>query len=332
MDRWSLRWWVLAAALFMWPLTCPAPLVYTPGEGWSYEPVGGTKWQRARAKDQFEVAQESFDEKRYNVTIKACRRVVKIWPLSDYAPQAQYLMGRAYEARKMDERAFKSYQQLLEKYPKLENYQEVLARQFDIANRYLAGQWFKLWGYIPFFPSMTKTADMYEKVVRNGPYSDIAPQAQMNIGAAHEKRSAGKVEKFSAAVKAYERAADRYHDQKTVASEALYKAGLAYFKMARKSDYDQSLAGQAIATFGDFMTLYPDDPRLPEVQKMVSQLRTEQARGSFMIARFYEKRRNYDGAAIYYNEVQVKDAESSYAEEARKRMDAIKQRTSASAK
>ena len=47
---------------------------------------------------------------------------------------------------------------LLEKYPKVENYDEVLQRQFVIANRYLGGQWFKLWGYVPFFPSMDKTS------------------------------------------------------------------------------------------------------------------------------------------------------------------------------
>jgi hypothetical protein len=29
-------------------------------------------------------------------------------------------------------------------------------------------------GYIPVPPSMDKTADMFEKVVKNGPYSDVA--------------------------------------------------------------------------------------------------------------------------------------------------------------
>jgi outer membrane protein assembly factor BamD (BamD/ComL family) len=328
MDRWSVRLLVVLAVLFAWPLTCPAPLVYTPGEGWSYEPVGGRKWQKARAKDQFEVAREAYDQKQYNVAVKAARRTVKVWPLSDYAPQAQYLMGRAYEARRMDERAFKAYQQLLEKYPKVENYEEVLGRQFEIANRYLAGQWFKLWGYIPFFPSMQKTAAMYETVIKNGPYSDIAPTAQMNIGAAHEKRAASKVEKYSAAVKAYERAADRYHDQKAIASDALYKAGLAYFKQAKTSEYDQSISAQAIATFNDFITLHPDDARVGEAQALISQLRTEQARGSYRIARYYEKKRQWDGALVYYNEVELKDRDSPFAEEARQRVEAINRRKS----
>ena len=43
------------------PYRSPAPLIYRPGEGWTYESVGGAKWQRTRAKDQLEVAQEAFD-------------------------------------------------------------------------------------------------------------------------------------------------------------------------------------------------------------------------------------------------------------------------------
>ena len=40
------------------------------------------------------------------------------------------------------------------------------------------------------------------------------------------------------AVKAYELAADRYHDRPEVASEALYRAGLAYDKQAQTAAAD----------------------------------------------------------------------------------------------
>jgi outer membrane protein assembly factor BamD len=311
------------------PFTSPAPLIYRPGEGWTYEAVGSGKWVRTRAKDQLDVAEEAFDAKKYDTAFKASRRTVKVWPLSDYAPRAQYLLGRCYEARHDDKLAFDEYQRLLERYPKVENYQEVVQRQFEIANRYLAGQWFKLWGYIPFFPSMDKTVAMYEKVIKNGPYSAVAPQAQLNIGAAREKQVSffNRIDPFREAVKAYEAAADRYHDNGQVAAEAIYKAGYAYYKQARKAEYDQSVAGQAIATFDDFVTIYPDDPRVPEAQKMRNTLKTEQARGNFDIARYYEKKRRWDGAKIYYNEAFSRDPSGPFAQPARERLDALKKRT-----
>ena len=322
MNRWSVRIALILFCLVAFPFRSPAPLIFVPGEGWTYETPGTAgKWQRTRAKDQLQVAQEAFDRKDHGLALKAAHRTVKVWPLSDYAPQAQYLIGRCYEARGNDEKAFKAYQQVLEKYPKIDSYQEILQRQFGIATRFLGGQRFRIWGYIPFFPSMTKTADMYAKIIKNGPYSEIAPKAQMNIGAAREKQS-----DYPQAVKAYERAADRYNDRPDVASEAVYKAGLAYNKQAKTAEYDQSIAGHAIATFTDFMALYPKDERVPEAQKLITSLKTEQARGSFQTAKFYEKYKKWDGALIYYNEVLLKDPESQLAAASRLRIDSLKKR------
>jgi outer membrane protein assembly factor BamD len=333
MNR-SARAILILLALLLLPFRSPAQrnnvtpesggLTYRPGEGWSYETPGSDvgQWQKTRAKDQLEVAQQAFDKKNYGLALKASRRITKVWPNADSVPPAQYLIGRCYEARSQDERAFNAYQQLLEKHPKVVNYQEIQQRQFEIATRFLKGQWFKLFNYIPAFPSMEKTADMFEKIIKNGPYSPISPEAQMSIGAAREKQK-----EFPQAVKAYERAADRYSEQQKVSADALFKAGLAYQKQAKTADYDQNIAGQAVTTFIDFIALHPDDSRVAEAHKIITSLKSEQARGNFQIAKFYEKGKHLHGAKVYYNEVLQKDAGSPLATEARQRIDSINQRT-----
>ena len=314
-----------SACVWLVPFRSPAPLIYTPGEGWSYEPVGGGgNWQRTRAKDQLIVAQDALDKKDYSTALKAAHRTVKVWPLSDYAPQAQFVIGQCYEAKGMDERAFKEYENVIEKYPRFVDSEKVLARQYEIANRFLAGEWFRLWTYIPFFPSMEKTADMYGKIVKDGPFSQVAPEAQMKIGTAREKQK-----NFPLAAKAYETAADRYHDRGQIAADAVFRAGLAYQKQAQTAEYDQSTAGQAIATFTDFMTLYPDDSRVPEAQKIIASLRNEQARGDFNIGKEYESHGQLVSARIYYNEVVnllLAEPNSQYATQARARIEALNKR------
>ena len=329
MNRWRARVFLVFLVLALFPSRSPAPLVYRPGEGWTYESPSGKEaaWRKLRAKDQLAVAQKAFDDKDYSLALKAARRVVTIWPLSDYAADGQFLVGQCYEARRQDEKAFKAYDQLLGKYPKIATATEIQRRQFQIANRFLAGEWFKLLGFIPFFPSMDKTAEMYEKIVRFGPYGPYGPPSQMNVGAAREKEK-----DLPLAVKAYELAADRYAAQPAVASEALFKEGMAYDKQARKADYDQSISDQATSTFNDFIALYPDDPRVADARKVIASLVVEKARGNFAIAQFYEKTKrfdgspNYVGALIYYNEVLVKGAGSALADKARQRIAAIKQR------
>jgi outer membrane protein assembly factor BamD len=314
------------------PVRSPAPLIYTPGEGWTYEPVGREgKWRRTTAKDQLQVAQAGFSHGDYSLARKAARRVVTVFSLSDYAPEAQYLVGRCYEAQHYDEKAFAEYQKVLEKYPKSEKVKEVFQRQYEIALRFLHGQWFKLWGYIPMFPSMDRTAGMFEKIVKGGPYSDVAPHAQLRVGAAREKQR-----HYPEAVKAYERAADRYHDRPVIAADALYRAGISYQKQAATAEYDQSAAGKAITTFTDFLTLYPEDRRAAEAQQVIATLKYEQARGNIAIAEFYEKRRRWEAAGKYYNEVVNHDLldkpDSPQALKALQRLDAIKKRLQTASK
>ncbi len=318
-------WILLLVVVVLLPSRSPAPLVFIPGEGWYYENYGETgKWQRPRAKEQLEVAEQSFTNKNYTVTLHAAHRILRVWPLSDYAPRAAYLVGRCLETQHKDEAAFNAYQQIIEKYPKSGQYNEVLWRQYEIANRFLDGEWFKLWNVVPLYPSMDETAKLYDKIVGSGPYSEVAPHAQLRIGAAREKQRS-----YAGAVKAYETAADRYHDQPAIAADAMYRAGVAWEKQADTAEYDQGAAGQAIAAYTDFTTFYPDDKRVPDAQKAIVKLKAEQVRGNFEIAQFYEAGHKWAGAVVYYNAVLQLDANSPLAAQARQRIDVLKPRLQA---
>lgn len=328
MNRRNLCLVLLTLCVAGVPFRAPAPFVYRPGEGWSYEPVGGGgRWQQKRAKDQLDVAQAAFDKKDYGLALKAAKRVVSVWPFSDFAPQAQYLAGQCYQGLGNQEKAFNEYQKVLEKFPRLGNFDEISRRQFEIATAFLGGKHFHALKVIPY-TSMEKSAGMFGKIVRNGPYSDIAPEAQLKIGAAREKEKLlwFKSPDYPGAAKAYELAADRYHDRPAIAAEGLFHAGLAYQKEALTADYDQSTAGQAIAVFTDFLTLYPTDARVPQAQSIIEGLKLEQARGNFEIARFYEKNHRGAAAQVYYNEVVLKAPGSPYAAQAQERIDALKNR------
>jgi outer membrane protein assembly factor BamD len=315
-------WILLLIVMVLLPSRSPAPLVFVPGEGWYYESVGEhARWQRSRAKEQIEVAEQAFTNKDYAVTLHAAHRVLRVWPLSDYAPRAAYLVGRCLEIKHQDEAAFNAYQQIIDKYPKSGQYNEVLWRQYEIANRFLGGEWFRLWNLIPLYPSMDETAKLYGKIVTSGPYSEVAPHAQLRIGAAREKQR-----NYADAVKAYETASDRYRDQPTIAADAMYRTGLAWEKQADTAEYDQGAAAQAIAAYTDFITFFPDDRRVSDCQKSIVKLKAEQVRGNFEIARFYEHGHKWAGAIVYYNAVLQLDANSPLAAQARQRIDVLKPR------
>ncbi len=307
------------------PYRCPAPLIFTPGEGWSYETPGSAgKWMRDRAEDQLEAAQAFHDAQDFKIALKAAKRVIREWPFSDFAPDAQYLAGMSYQGMDRDEKAFTEYQALLDNYPTSKHYDEALRKQFGIANKYLAGKRFRIWGLLPLYRSMNKTTVMYEDLIQNGPFSDVAPKAQMKIGLAREQQK-----KYASAVKAYEKAADKYNKQPEVVSDALYSAGMALLKETKTAEYDQGAASKAIEVFTDFMALFPNDPRIEATRAHIDEIRVEQARGSLIIARFYEHKGAIDGALTYYNDVVdilnrlLNNPEHPFAVEARERITAL---------
>ncbi len=325
MNRRFVLLFAVAAFAALVPFRSPAPLIYTPGEGWYYESYGEkADWMRPRAEAQLDVAEQAFTNKNYSITLHAAHRVVRLWPLSDYAPGAEYLVGRCLEVDGKDEAAFNAYQDIIKKYPQSGKYEDVLWRQYEIAGRFLNGEWFRLWGTIPLYPSMDQTAAMFEKIVNGGPYSDVAPHAQLQIGAAREKQK-----NYADAVEAYETAADRYHDQPQIASDALFREGIAWQKQAATAEYDQSTAGKSIAAYTDFKTLFPDDKRVPVAEKAIALLKAQQVEGNFKIAQFYENSKvldaeqRRDGARVYYNEVLQLGPNSPYADLARQRLAAL---------
>jgi outer membrane protein assembly factor BamD len=161
--------------------------------------------------------------------------------------------------------------------------------------------------------------------VTNGPFSEVAPHAQLRIGAAREKQK-----DYESAVKAYESAADQYYDQPDIVADAMYGRGYCYQKQAASAEYDQGTAAQAIAAYTDLKTLFPDDKRVPEADKAITALKAQQVQSSFEIAQFYEKSKTLNaeqrrsGAVVYYNEVLQLDPNSPYAAQARQRIEVLK--------
>src|SRR5437667_3413477 len=70
-------------------------------------------------------------------------------------------------------------------------------------------------------------------MIRRPPRSTLFPYTTLF-------RSREKQHNYALAVKAYELAADRYNDRPKIASDALYRAGLAYKQQAQTAEYDQS--------------------------------------------------------------------------------------------
>jgi outer membrane protein assembly factor BamD len=298
----------------VWAWECPAPLIWRKGEGWSYErggvPVGKTPQEQLQIAKGLQAAKNSGD------AITAYRRLVRRWPTSIAAEEGYIGLAECLSATDYHYKAFLEYQNLITKYPGSKHIDLALQRQFDIGKLFLNGTKHKVWG-LRWFAGYDKAVEVFTQVAKNAPYGKIGPEAQFNIGLAHEKQG-----EYRPAVKAYEVLLERY-SKLPIAETGQFQIGVAYQKEATRAEYDQSSANEAIAAYTDFLVRYPKSDKAPLAEKNRIALRLEQARGLFQIAQFYEKQKKYRSAIIYYSEVIEQNPKSDWAAQAEKKVAAL---------
>ncbi len=294
----------------------PAPLVWRAGEGWVDE-SSGTAASASSSREALESAKALEAKQEWDGALGAYRNLVRKWPLSFFAAEAQYKIGWILSKKGKFNEAFKAYQKMVEKYPSSTFFEQALEQQYQIGNLFLAGEPQRLLG-IPMGASMDKTVEMFEQLIKNAPYGKYSPEAQFKIGIAREKQK-----KFTDAVKAYNLILDKYPGNDIV-DDAQYQIGYAWMMASSEAEYDQSAAEKAIEAFEDFLVRYPNSEKIAAAQENIEKLRGKQTQGAMNIAKFYETNQNWKAAFIYYNEVIRQNPNTPMAEAAKKKVEAIR--------
>ncbi|MCS7062442.1 MAG: outer membrane protein assembly factor BamD [Methylacidiphilales bacterium] len=315
MMKFFLEIVLLNVLIFCGALTLEAGLVWRPGEGWVDE--SGEIAAATSSREQLEIGNRYFEKGDYDNALKAYRSLIRRWPLSFMAPEAQFKIGQCLEKRGAFWDAYRAYNTMLQKYPNSEFFNQALERQMAIGNLYLAGEKRRLLK-IPLGADYQKAVEIFEGIVRTAPFSRFAPEAQYKAGLAMENMS-----RYIEAVAAYNRVLERYPAD-DIADDAQYQIGYAWLRASQKSDYDQSAAQKALEAFEEFLIRYPTSEKAPQARQHISRLKGLSAESSLNIARFYEKQKNYEAAYIYYNDVIQQMPESEDAKIAQRKIDELR--------
>jgi outer membrane protein assembly factor BamD len=293
-----------------------AELTWRPGEGWTDE-SGGEGATAASSRDQLALAHKLEAQGQRDDALKAYKTLLRRWPLSFFAPEAQFRVGKIMEDEADYYNSFQAFQKMVTKYPSSAFFDEALGEQYRIANLYLAGEPQRLWK-IPVGPSMDKTVDMYDRIIKNAPYGTYAAESQFKIGLAREKQR-----RYTDAIDAYQKILDNYPTS-SVAANAQYQIGYAWMRAASNADYDQSAAKKAVDAFQDYLVRYPNSDKDAQAQDNIQKLSSKQTQGAYNIAQFYQTQHDPRAAFIYYNEVVREDPNSPQAQEAKKHIQELR--------
>ncbi len=125
----------------------------------------------------------------------------------------------------------------------------------------------------------------------------LLPQAYFYLGEAHTGRH-----EYILAAQAYSRIPESFPED-TLSAMATYDAGMSYSRLWRKPSLDSDYGQTALATLQSFLAAYPDSPMADSAQAEIDKLHEWFAIKSYDAGMFYLKRKAYDSAIIYFNDV-----------------------------
>lgn len=267
---------------------------------------------------QLRYAEVLEKNKKYKAATKAYNDLVIEWPTAKEAPTAQLGVARTLELREEYLKAFKEYQYLIDNYeirhlPDGISFIDVLNSQFRIANYYLA----KLDSSFLGFGSIgvEGVADAFAQIARNAPEWERASECLLRRGVAYE--TAGKdIE----AIFEYEDLVGRYAGT-PVANEALFRAAIARYNLAKKAPRDEKTIRNAIVAMGLAISADPYHQYVEttivhkkELEEMLTALLFEKAS-------FYDKiKPNAKAALISYRSFVKEFPVANEAEKAKQRI------------
>ncbi len=263
-------------------------------------------------KEQLAYAKSFYEINKYEEAKREFRKLLKAYPKSAEAAEGQYYLGLTEEQQGKFYEAYQAYQMMIDKYPFSERIQEVIEREYKIAEKFMAGEKRKAFGVT--LPVDNPAIEIFGKVVENSTYGPLAPKAQYKLGLVLKA-----LLRYYEAEEEFNKVISRYPDSEWSAA-AKFQIASCRANLSKGPAYDQGSAQEAKEKFEVFVKEHPDAVLSLDAEKNIGQIREKEAEANYEIARFYEKQLALDSAKIYYNDIINNYAESPWASQAAARL------------
>lgn len=264
--------------------------------------------------EQLEYALGFYQAKEYKEAIPEFRKLIRHYPRSREAADAQYYIGASWEAMDNPDEAFKSYQEVIEKYPFSERSAEIVRKQYDISVKLFEGKGNRGGWAKTFTGGDYAVVDMFKTVIKNAPYGELAAPSRYKIGLYLMENIM-----YQEARDEFEKVINDYPESEW-AKAAKYQIAICDTKRSTGAQYDQKITQEAVKEFNDFVKNYPEAELSDQAKEQIQKLRDKEAESHFHIARFYEKNQKYQSALVYYQTIVDDFKNSQWTAEALKKI------------
>ncbi|MBN2068122.1 MAG: tetratricopeptide repeat protein [Opitutales bacterium] len=305
-----------------------ASFLCLPASGNAWWIFGGKKdeWKNISPAEQDRLAEGFYSEGmaaysagRMGKAEDLLEKVYLRFPGSSYAPDALYTIAKINMADYDWNTAYNACQRILTYYPNYGKFDELIEMQFKVAEAFEEGKHLKFLWIIPT-RNLERSTAMYESVVANAPYSDLAPTALMRIALIYKMRK-----KSILAADALDRLINNYPNC-LLTSDAYLELANTFEGRVNGADYDQGATREAISYYKTFLILYKDNPAVKQGEIGLEEMYEIHAKSKLIMGEFYYHARDaYQSAKVFFNQAITIAPESHSAQEAREYLAIIDQ-------
>jgi outer membrane protein assembly factor BamD len=270
------------------------------------------------ADDIFDNALDLYKEKKLDKAAEQFQLLLKQYPKSRVAPEAEYRLGTIYEEKSDYVQAHKAYESLIKSYPQSERFEEVIEREYQIGNMFLSGKKGKLMG-LEIRPSLPLAIEVFQKIVEAAPYGAFGDKAQFSLGIAYQKSG-----KFDEAIEAFQSLIDQYPQSNLIQQARLQMAEAAYAKSSTETR-DQSALDEAARQAKGYLKQYPDTEEAVQAAKISQEVDELNAEKNYRIGLYYEKENYLESALIYYRDTSKRYPETQWGQKAADKLHSLQE-------
>ncbi len=297
---------ILLSLLFLvaFPSLSHAVWIWTPQTGKFINPKMAVK---STPKEQLDFALDFMDNKKYPQAIAEFKKLIKHYPRAKEAPEAQYYMGQVLEELNKPFDAYKAYQVVIDKYPFSERAAEIVELQYSIGNQLLEGKGKRGKWVEAVMGGDDRVIEVFRSVIKNAPYGKYAAIAQYKIGLYLKEKGM-----YQEARDEFEKTMNDYPTSEW-AKAAKFQIAMADTHRSSDVQHEQKVTSVALDEFNEFVKSHPESELNDEAKAQIGKLKDKEAENNFVIAKFYEKQKNYKAARVYYKDIVDKYPDTSWA-------------------
>ncbi len=245
---------------------------------------------------QYDYAMGFYEHGEYKKAAVEFDKLINSFEGSSLVPDAGYFGGLSYEKANDYYKAYLLYNKIISQYPKSKRNTQIIEQMYNIGVLFLNGAKRKLMGF-EVLSALTTSQQIFLSIITHAPYSEYGDNAQFQLGQAYKK-----MDNYSMAVEAFGDLLKKYAESPLV-DRAQYEIAICSLQASKPAAYEQETTEKAIKEFEDFVDESPPDDLKQEAQRAIVELQDRRAKHDYNIAKYYESRREYVSALIYYKSV-----------------------------